>query len=156
MTILPFSHDWKYRLDDVHICKEVDLENFSYQANGPLTLGQLFDGSDDSYCKDINGLKSEIESEASTFTGCTKQNINATKGLNSLCNGCLTLANYSVQVSISMYHKMTRELHLASKPTTLTRSLQRSAAFTSSRKARKSSLCPSLFSNSSGVTPATT
>lgn len=39
VPVLPFSHDGQDGLHDVHVGKEIDLEDLIHQADSPITLG---------------------------------------------------------------------------------------------------------------------
>jgi hypothetical protein len=47
MPILPRPHDREDSFDDIHISKEVDLEDLIDKTDSPVTLRQLLDGPDD-------------------------------------------------------------------------------------------------------------
>lgn len=47
MTVLSFTHNGQYGLDDVDVGKEVGLKSVLHQHNGLAALRQFFDGTDD-------------------------------------------------------------------------------------------------------------
>jgi hypothetical protein len=47
MPILPRPHDREDSFDDIHISKEVDLEDLIDETDGPVTLRQLLHSPDD-------------------------------------------------------------------------------------------------------------
>lgn len=49
MSLLPLPHNGEYSFDDIHVGKEVDLEDLIYQTDCPTALGQFFDSTNDSF-----------------------------------------------------------------------------------------------------------
>jgi hypothetical protein len=63
MAVLSFPHDGQYGFDDVDVGEEVGLKRVLHESECPITLRQLFYGTNDSWKSSVDSRKKNLEGD---------------------------------------------------------------------------------------------